>query len=79
VEAYFDTARGGDEVSEGRIELSSYDPRKPDTATPSPPSPRPLAKAETFKNACAKQRMLELAAKYENLAERIEQAAADKH
>jgi hypothetical protein len=62
----------------GRIELSSYDPQNPDTANPGPPSPRPLAKAETFKNASAKQRMRELAVKYEELAERLEQAAADE-
>ena len=36
-----------------------------------------LARAETFHNAGAKQRMLELAAQYEKLAERLEQAAAD--
>ena len=34
-----------------------------------------LARAETFHNAGAKQRMLELAAQYEKLAERLEQAA----
>jgi hypothetical protein len=34
-----------------------------------------LARAETFKDAEAKQRMLELAVKYEKLAERLEQAA----
>ena len=38
-----------------------------------------LAKAETFHDAEAKQRMLELAAKYVKMAERLEQAAADKH
>jgi hypothetical protein len=78
VEACFDTACGGDEVSEGRIELSSYDPRKLDTANPGQPSPRPLAKAETFKNAPAKQGMRELAVKYEELAEWLEQAVADE-
>jgi hypothetical protein len=34
-----------------------------------------LTKAENFKDADAKQRILELAAKYEKLAERMEQAA----
>jgi hypothetical protein len=32
-------------------------------------------RAETFHDAEAKQRMLEIAAKYEKLAERLEQAA----
>jgi hypothetical protein len=77
VEACFDTACGGDEVSEGRIELSSYDPQKPDTANPGPPSPRRLAKAATLKNASAKQKMREIAAKYLEMAEGREKAAAD--
>jgi hypothetical protein len=38
-----------------------------------------LAKAETFKDASAKQRLRELAVKYVEMAERLEQAAADKH
>jgi hypothetical protein len=37
-----------------------------------------LAKAETFKDASAKQKMREIALKYEGLAERMEQAAADE-
>ena len=37
-----------------------------------------LAKAETFKEASAKQTMREIAVKYEKLAEQLEQAAADK-
>jgi hypothetical protein len=36
-----------------------------------------LAKAETFQDADAKQKMREIAAKYLELAERLEQAAAD--
>ena len=36
-----------------------------------------LAKAETFKDAGAKQKMLEVAAKYQELAERMEEVAAD--
>jgi hypothetical protein len=35
-------------------------------------------RAETFHNAEAKQRMLDLAVKYEKLAEQLEKAAADK-
>jgi hypothetical protein len=34
-----------------------------------------LTRAETFHDAEAKQRMLELAVKYQKLAERLEQAA----
>jgi hypothetical protein len=34
-------------------------------------------KAETFQDAEAKQRMREIAAKYEEMAERLERAAAD--
>jgi hypothetical protein len=37
-----------------------------------------LSKAETFKDAGAKQKMLEIAAKYEELAKRMEQVAADE-
>jgi hypothetical protein len=33
--------------------------------------------AETFQDADAKQRMLEIAAQYQNLAKRLERAAAD--
>jgi hypothetical protein len=36
-----------------------------------------LVKAETFKDADAKQKMREIAAKYVKLAEKLEQAAAD--
>jgi hypothetical protein len=36
-----------------------------------------LVKAETFQDAEAKQRMREIAAKYEEMAERLERAAAD--
>jgi hypothetical protein len=36
-----------------------------------------LVKAETFQNADAKQKMLDLAVKYVEMAERLEQAAAD--
>jgi hypothetical protein len=36
-----------------------------------------LTKAETFKDAEAKQRMREIAAKYEEMAKRLERAAAD--
>ena len=36
-----------------------------------------LAKADTFKDAVAKQKMLEIATKYEELAERMEQAGFD--
>jgi hypothetical protein len=36
-----------------------------------------LVKAETFKQADAKQRMGEIAGKYVELAERLEKAAAD--
>jgi hypothetical protein len=36
------------------------------------------SRAETFRDAEAKQRMLELSVKYEKLAERLEQAATDK-
>ena len=36
-----------------------------------------LVKAETFKDPDAKQRMREIAAQYEKMAERLEKAAAD--
>jgi hypothetical protein len=36
-----------------------------------------LAKAETFRDADAKQKMREIAVKYVKLAEQLEQAAAD--
>jgi hypothetical protein len=36
-----------------------------------------LVKAETFQEAEAKQRMREIAAKYEEMTERLERAAAD--
>jgi hypothetical protein len=36
-----------------------------------------LVKAETFRDAEAKQKMREIAVKYEEMAERLEQAAAD--
>jgi hypothetical protein len=36
-----------------------------------------LAKAKTFQDASAKRKMREIAAKYEEMAERLEQAAAD--
>jgi hypothetical protein len=36
-----------------------------------------LVKAETFKDEAAKQRMREIAAKYVEMAERLEQAAGD--
>jgi hypothetical protein len=36
-----------------------------------------LVKAETFKDADAKQRMLEIAVKYQEMAERLEDAARD--
>jgi hypothetical protein len=36
-----------------------------------------LAKADTFKDAVAKQKMMEIAAKYVELAERMEQAGFD--
>jgi hypothetical protein len=36
-----------------------------------------LVKAETFKDAGAKQRMLEIAENYVEMARRLEQAAAD--
>jgi hypothetical protein len=36
-----------------------------------------LAKAENYKDAGAKQKMLEVAAKYQELAERMEKVAAD--
>jgi hypothetical protein len=38
-----------------------------------------LVKAETFKDASPKQGMLDTATKYLKMAERLEQAAADKH
>jgi hypothetical protein len=37
-----------------------------------------LAKAETFRDAYAQQKMREIAVKYVELAERLEKAAADK-
>jgi hypothetical protein len=37
-----------------------------------------LTRAETFQDAYAKQKMREIAAEYENLAQRLEQAAAEK-
>jgi hypothetical protein len=36
-----------------------------------------LTKAETFQDASAKQRMLQIAAQYQDLARRLERAAAD--
>ncbi len=36
-----------------------------------------LTRAETFQDAHAKQKMREIAAEYEKLAERLEQAAAE--
>jgi hypothetical protein len=37
-----------------------------------------LTKAETFRDALAKQKMREIAAKYEELAGQLEKAAADE-